>query len=196
MYTQRGFTLIEISVVLVIIGLMAGGLLKSQKMIEETRFKNFKNQITDFSAAVYAFQNQFRYLPGDFPRASSTFTAPAGISIFDGNGNGVLSITSAWTGPSEQKASIQHLTLAGLLKGEVTNINGYESNIQVSEGWIAGLCTVRGGQGLCILNIKQHIIQRLDEELDDGNLATGKIWAWSHSNWGGNPQLYKSVVLL
>ena len=62
---QKGFTLVEIAIVLVIIGLLMGGVLKGQELINSAKVKNFANDFRSISSFVYAYQDRFRALPGD-----------------------------------------------------------------------------------------------------------------------------------
>src|SRR3989475_7335296 len=85
---QTGFTLVEIAIVLVIIGLLLGGILKGQEMITQAKIKNV---ITDFNvvtAAYHGYQDRYRAIPGDDPNAGTRWTtAPP---AFPGSGNGVV----------------------------------------------------------------------------------------------------------
>lgn len=62
---QRGFTLIEIAIVLVIIGLLLGGVLKGQELINQAKIKNVANDLNGVSVAVYAYQDRYKRLPGE-----------------------------------------------------------------------------------------------------------------------------------
>ena len=62
---QSGFTLVEIAIVLVIIGLLLGGVLKGQELVNSAKVKNFVNDFRGISAFVYAYQDRFRATPGD-----------------------------------------------------------------------------------------------------------------------------------
>src|SRR6185436_14812631 len=63
--TQAGFTLVEIAIVLVIIGLLLGGILKGQEMITQARIKNAINDFNGITVAVTSYQDRYRGLPGD-----------------------------------------------------------------------------------------------------------------------------------
>ncbi|MCV6590745.1 MAG: prepilin-type N-terminal cleavage/methylation domain-containing protein, partial [Marinobacterium sp.] len=67
--SQRGFTLVEIAIVMVIIGLLLGGALKGQEMIQNARVKNLIKFQQEFSAAYFFYQDMYRFLPGDDPGA-------------------------------------------------------------------------------------------------------------------------------
>src|SRR5580765_3017426 len=85
--SQKGFTLVEIAIVLVIIGLLLGGILKGQEMITQAKIKNVIADVTGVSAAMYGYQDRYRALPGDDKGAGRWTSAPAAAP---GNGNGVI----------------------------------------------------------------------------------------------------------
>lgn len=76
---RLGFTLVELSIVLVIIGLLIGGILAGQSLIESTKINAQVAQIQQFDAAVMAFKAKYKFLPGDAP-------------AFGGNGNGAVAL--------------------------------------------------------------------------------------------------------
>src|SRR5438105_4651358 len=62
---QSGFTLVEIAIVLVIIGLLLGGILKGQELINSAKVKNLANDFRTIPTYIYAYQDKFKSLPGD-----------------------------------------------------------------------------------------------------------------------------------
>src|SRR5688572_22973527 len=72
---QQGFTLVEIAIVLVIIGLLLGGILKGQEMIVQARIKNVIADFSGVSAAYHGYLDRYRAIPGDDPNAGP---APTG----------------------------------------------------------------------------------------------------------------------
>src|SRR6266511_487407 len=96
---QTGFTLIEIAIVLVIIGLLLGGVLKGQELITGARVRNLISQQDGVKAAYFGFLDRFRALPGDYSNASANITgistagacADATAGAGNGNGNGQIS---------------------------------------------------------------------------------------------------------
>ena len=65
MKKQQGFTLVEIAIVMVIIGLLLGGVLKGQEIITNARVKNVENDFNGVTAAIYSYQDRYRAIPGD-----------------------------------------------------------------------------------------------------------------------------------
>jgi len=84
---QSGFTLIEIAIVLVIIGLLLGGVLKGQELITQAKIRNVANDLNGMSAAVYGYQDRYKKFPGDDNDAATRWTNPATVS---GDGNGAV----------------------------------------------------------------------------------------------------------
>jgi prepilin-type N-terminal cleavage/methylation domain-containing protein len=66
---QSGFTLVEIAIVLVIIGLLLGGILKGQELINSAKVKNIANDFRVIPTYIYAYQDKFKSLPGDDSQA-------------------------------------------------------------------------------------------------------------------------------
>src|SRR6188472_935406 len=90
---QNGFTLIEIAIVLVIIGLLLGGVLKGQELITGARVRNLVAQQDGVKAAYFGFLDRYRALPGDYAAAAtniSNVAATAACNNGNGNGNGQI----------------------------------------------------------------------------------------------------------
>ena len=78
---QTGFTLVEIAIVLVIIGLLLGGILKGQELINSARVRNLADQNSGIQAAYYGFIDRYRQVPGDFPSANATTAIGVTINL-------------------------------------------------------------------------------------------------------------------
>src|SRR5712671_3124649 len=85
--TETGFTLVEIAIVLVIIGLLLGGILKGQEMITQAKIKNIVNDFNGITVAVTSYQDRYRAIPGDDQNATTRWTTQAPGK---GNGDGVM----------------------------------------------------------------------------------------------------------
>src|ERR1700694_5822012 len=107
---QSGFTLVEIAIVLVIIGLLLGGILKGQELINSAKVKNLANDFRVIPTYIYGFQDKYKALPGD-DKAVTTHVSGATLATTPGTvGNGV--IEGAWnstTGTDESYLFWQHV---------------------------------------------------------------------------------------
>jgi prepilin-type N-terminal cleavage/methylation domain-containing protein len=124
---QNGFTLIEIAIVLVIIGLLLGGVLKGQELITSARVRNLIAQQDGIKAAFFGFQDRFRAYAGDYAAANTTLKCPTGTSCLNGNGNGIVERTATRNAGSEPNETIlawMHLASAGFLNGSYTHTAG------------------------------------------------------------------------
>ena len=114
--SQKGFTLVEIAIVLVIIGLLLGGILKGQEMITQAKIKNVIADVTGVSAAMYGYQDRYRALPGDDKNATRWAGIPA-----PGNGNGVIEGTyGSANAADESRMFWDQLRRAGFVGGAGT----------------------------------------------------------------------------
>src|SRR5919205_2820897 len=93
-HKAQGFTLVEIAIVLVIIGLLLGGILKGQEMITQAKIKNSIADFSGISAAYYGYQDRYRAIPGDDANANTRWAAAGALpAATSGNGNGVVAGT-------------------------------------------------------------------------------------------------------
>lgn len=91
-HAQPGFTLIELSIVLVIIGLLVGSVLVGQELIEAAEFRKIVRDIERYETAVYAFRDKYNCLPGDCPNATTFFgVSSTGCQISSTNSGYVTS---------------------------------------------------------------------------------------------------------
>ncbi|HEV3010231.1 MAG TPA: prepilin-type N-terminal cleavage/methylation domain-containing protein [Burkholderiales bacterium] len=180
---QGGFTLVEIAIVLVIIGLLLGGILKGQEMITQAKIKNVVADFSGVSAAYYGYQDRYRAIPGDDPNAATRWTvAPAAVA---GGGNGVIQGKyNSQTDADESRKWWDHLRRAGFVSG-----SGYSQPFNALAGIIgvqtgdAGTPTIGPAMGgisglmVCSTNLTDKVAIALDTQMDDGAPEKGTVRA-------------------
>ena len=173
---QSGFTLIEIAIVLVIIGLLLGGVLKGQEMMNNAKLKRTVNDFNGISAAIYSYLDRYGALPGDDPNAETRWgaTAPAGGQTA---GDGI--IEGAWdsvTAGDEARLVWEHLRFAGLVSGSgnTSPTSPYGGSIGV-EDFSQNTTAIASGAVVCTNNVEGKNAEILDIQLDDGVGTTGDL---------------------
>ena len=171
---------------LVVIGLLLGGVLKGQEMIENAKISNLRNDFEGVAAAIYAYQDRYRVMPGDDAKADDANRGWA--NGVPGNGNGVLNFNNAFNaGAGESQNMWQHLRYAGLITGDpagtTNNVGGRANPANAFSGKIGFTNTTSAwglglsGHVLCASNIPGKAAAAIDASLDDGNTDTGRMRA-------------------
>ena len=189
--TKVGFTLVEIAIVLVIIGLLLGGILKGQEMITQAKIKNIVADFSGVSAAYYGYQDRYRAIPGDDNGA----TARWGAAVAQGNGNGQVGGTyNSATAADESRLWWDHLRRSGFVAGAGT---------QQPFNAVTGLLGVQTGDAqavvgpalggfvsliVCSANLPDKIAIAVDTQMDDGVPNTGTVRGGLHTG-GPNPDI-------
>ena len=109
---QSGFTLIEIAMVLVIVGLLLGAVLKGQELNTAARVRSVISMQYGFKAAYFGFSDRYRALPGDYN--SAAINIPGCGACLGGNNDGQIA------GPDEPQIAWEHLSKAGFITGSYT----------------------------------------------------------------------------
>jgi len=196
----KGFTLIELSVVLVITGIIVAGITEAKAVLHQAKVKSVITDIREYTAAIKTFKLRYGYLPGDHPDPIKYWPTAAQ----PGNGDNVISF------PGETYAVWQQLDFAEMIPGEYVGIGlgfanlGAELGINIPESRIEGVgylplyMTELWPAGLMIYNKYGHVIQigridnlifnvpirgaltsidasNMDRKLDDGNPTLGIV---------------------
>ena len=193
MRKQSGFTLIEIAIVLVIIGLLLGGVLKGQELITSARVRNLISQQDGIKAAYFGFLDRFRSLPGDYSLASTNI---ANVAVgANGNGNGQIESVLGGGAIDEHIAVWDHLSKAGFINGSYTYAalpetpatvpaNPYVRYIQLIYDNAYGTGTPALRHNIKTGNqIPSEILSEIDRKIDDGN-PVGGVFQFSPYNGG------------
>lgn len=187
--SQRGFTLVEIAIVLVIIGLLLGGILKGQELITAAKVRNIADQNSGVQAAYYGFIDRFRQIPGDWPAANAVQAIP-GVTT-GGNGNGRLDAVggSEWTEPL---ALWEQLSKAGFIQGNYVGgnaaptaadtdlaprnaFNGFLALYRTNDYLDASATPAERYNLVVGRNIDVKVMRELDLKIDDGLPETGVL---------------------
>lgn len=172
---QRGFSLVEAAIVLVIIALILGAVLQGRSLIANAEYKSLKEKIGSHKTAFDTFRERFNALPGDFADASDR------LGVAGGNGNGVIDDgPSCGASGDESCRAWQHLRAADLVEGDPGVAGTAAAPEHPYAGVVSGLFTGTDGDGefrhkLLILDLPVEIARRLDDELDDGICDQGRI---------------------
>lgn len=129
---NRGFSLVELSIVLVILGLLTGGILAGQSLIKGAELRAVSTEYNKFATAGSAFRDKYMALPGDMNNAvsfwgaqhatPSTCANTASTTALTCNGNGNGAIAYVMNVSDENARAWQHMANAGLIEGTYSGI--------------------------------------------------------------------------
>lgn len=194
MRKTRGFTLVEIAIVLVIIGLLLGGILRGQELIQNARVRNIIDQQNGIKAAFFGFQDRFRMIPGDLTAAQVNQV-----------GSGVVGAGTAADGQinaTDSSLAFQNITVTGFISCQActaaapaastalnspTNVYGgvlqlATDNVYSSAAGFAGGAPLAVRHNVKTGNlIPSNVLYEADVKIDDGVPNNGQfrfsVWA-------------------
>lgn len=183
---QRGFTLVEIAIVLVIIGLLLGGILKGQELITSARVRNIADQNSGVQAAYYGFIDRYRQVPGDWNETNAAQAIPGVLT--GGNDSGRLDTDG--TDWDEALALWEQMSKAGFIQGNFTGgsaaptaadtdkaprnaFNGFLILYRTDDYLEAGGSPAERLNLVLGAGIPVNVLRELDLKVDDGLPETG-----------------------
>lgn len=191
MKKSSGFTLVEIAIVLVIIGLLLGGVLKGQELINSAKVKNFAQDFRNTPLFIYGYQDKFKALPGDDAAVANHLTgATQATTPSSMQGNGVIDgYWNTTTLTDESMLFWQHVRLAGLATGSTlvasnntywpSNADGGRIGIESGSAHYIlntdGSTFLQGTYVVCSTGILGKFAKQLDTTMDDGATNTGSM---------------------
>ena len=119
MHKTHGFSLVELSIVLVILGLLVGGVLGGQSLIKAAELRSVGQEFEQWMVAVNTFKNKYGTIPGDMTNATSFWSTTS-----NGDGNNRVDDAPAASVAGEIFTFWQQMAFAGLISGEFTGIAG------------------------------------------------------------------------
>jgi len=193
-HPEHGFTLVEIAIVLVIVGLLLGSVLRGMEMVTQARIRDVTNDLNGTSAAYSFYYDRYRAVPGDDAGAAGRWPA---FNAKSGGGDGVVSgkymdpappdpSAGLFTVDNTQNESVAfwwHLRIAGFIHGPASG-PGAATQPSNAFGGLIGVQT--GGLGLaglivCGSNLSDRIAGAVDTQLDDQRPHTGRVRAYQQS---------------
>lgn len=189
-----GFTLVELAIVIVIIGLIVSGVVGGRSLIVSSERNKIISETRGFNTAIKAFFLEYDGLPGDLRDAASYWG-----STSNGNGNRRIDYNGSFIGTGEEHLAWQHLTLAEILPGSYNGTGGdlgsipqsevygyyrigYQEDIYNRYGTMVSLNSVElsadtGKPNGPVISLKNLVA--IDKKVDDGKASRGNVMGFN-----------------
>lgn len=195
MNNRHGFTLVELSIVIVIIGLIVGGIILGQELILAAAIRSQISQFEKLETALNTFRNKYNCFAGDCPIASTFFSGTCFSGQMNGDGDGRLFYDNPGNGQAEDRKLPCHLFLSGLMAenpagsfGDITipaKLPGTVLTFNAIYSGLNALSPVNQGYYLNTSSPSNYsrpsfsavIAFNIDTKIDDGNATGGKVRA-------------------
>jgi len=172
---SKGFTLIELAIVLVIIGIILGAVLKGQELVNNAKIKRAYNQQREAFAGIYTYFDKYGKYPGDDPNAATRW-----VGTTSGDNDGLIdgfTFGCAVGAATETCQTWRHMRNANLISGDTASAqnpsNIFGGSIGVGYATVQTLTT----QWIGLDNVPADVAESIDVQYDDGIYNTGSIRA-------------------
>ncbi len=198
------FSLVELSIVLVILGLLVGGVLAGKSLIRAAELRDVSTSIARYNTSLYAFRDRYFALPGDMTNAASFWPSctDSANNPCNGDGDRIIPASAGCSSanPRETFRAWQHLQLAGLVEGDYSGANAAcssgsrpaEPGVNVPRLKIPNAGAHFHYNGTAEANtlriataysnslegplLKPEEAWNIDQKMDDGVPTAGKVW--------------------
>jgi len=178
--SRNGFTLVELSIVLVVIGLIIGGVLSGRQIMTNAQITNAVNAVQAYTAQFQTYIQNYGAMPGDDANATTRFSN-AGIPSVTETSNGTLEgVFDSASAIDETQLIWADLRAAGLVKGAGSDTSQPSNPFGGIYGFQNGAFTgdaVFTTNVLCLSGVPGDAAMAIDARLDDGISNTGSVMA-------------------
>ncbi len=174
---DKGFTLVELAIVLVIIGILLLIILKGASLIENARIKRLGTLMKEITASFYTYYDRYsNRFPGDDNTVPTRWPGSVNGDA-DGliEGNFVFNCSGSEAINQESCNAWSHLRLAGIItgSGRINPVHPYGGSVSVAYGTVNGVSV----NWIAFNNIPRDVARTIDIQNDDGIHNTGTIQA-------------------
>lgn len=168
--TSKGFTLVEMAIVLIIIGIILAAVLKGGDLIDGAKEKRFKSEVDQLTTAYYSYIDRFNRVPGDDNTANARWGAT------NGNNNGLIDVAAE---RANDTGALNHLRRATMIPAVTTATDPFNSLVYpgVSMTFLSSNdpAWARNTNLVVINGMAQADALLFDTKYDDGVANTGDI---------------------
>lgn len=181
---QQGFTLVEVAVVLVIIGLLLGGILNARSLISSMQAKDVVAIVDDLRAATAYFKQRYNYLPGDWPYTALEISGVTAATTVGINGNGAIDGAINAQGQAQAGSEVAEAPWQLFNAGFIGKIDANDAqrriktifggvhiaSVATTDGLVSGFAAANPAvrNAIVFFNLPCDIVMEVDIKIDNG----------------------------